>query len=648
MYRVDAKAVGSVVALVLIVAACGGGGGGSPSPPAAPQPAPVPATYTVSGTVSGLTNPAVLQISGAADVAVSANGFVTLLTGVASGTSYTVTVRTQPSNPRQECTVTNGAGTVTANVSNIAIQCIDVPLTLSSSTPMHTATAAARSGDMVLTFSSPLDASVPASAVTLQNAAGVVSTTFTTTGNQLIITPSQRLLPAMAHTLTVGTQLRGTGGEQMTAPAVVSFTTEDGAWGQAQIIETSVGSLPAPQLAVRSNGEAIAIWQDTSLGNQLHHTVTTNRYVVGAGWDSQPRHIAYSAGGGTIDEPRIALPATGDAVAIWTQDDDGAGSGVSSIGANRRAADADWNSNDAAFIESGAFLASSPQIALDARGNGVAVWVQRDGNLQWNIWARRYASNSGWGGSMLMEASSSLTALPQVATANNGDVVVVWLQLDGGYYSVWANRFTAASGWSDAVLIETDDGQAINPQVAMSATGDAVVVWRFSGASGDSIRANRYIVGKGWGDHVSIGTTSSFAAGARIAIDANGNAIAVWQQQDGQRQDILANRYVSATGWGEPALLNTGDAGNARAPQLAFDPRGNALVVWEQHDGTRMNIWARRYVAGSAWLTPTLIEGDDAGDADAPQIGLDASGNAIAVWRQEDGQRFNIWANRFE
>jgi len=42
-----------------------------------------------------------------------------------------------------------------------------------------------------------------------------------------------------------------------------------------------------------------------------------------------------------------------------------------------------------------------------------------------------------------------------------------------------------------------------------------------------------------------------------------------------------------------------------------------------------------------------LIEVNDAGDANAPQIASDGNGNALAVWRHIDGTG-NIWASRFD
>ena len=44
---------------------------------------------------------------------------------MANGTSYAVTVATQPASLRQTCTVTNGSGVVNgANVTNVAVSCV--------------------------------------------------------------------------------------------------------------------------------------------------------------------------------------------------------------------------------------------------------------------------------------------------------------------------------------------------------------------------------------------------------------------------------------------------------------------------------------------------------------------------------------------
>ena len=69
-----------------------------------------PATYTVGGTVSGLTGTVVLQDNGGDNLSVTANGAFTFATPLASGAAYNVTVKTNPAG--QTCTVANGSGTM--------------------------------------------------------------------------------------------------------------------------------------------------------------------------------------------------------------------------------------------------------------------------------------------------------------------------------------------------------------------------------------------------------------------------------------------------------------------------------------------------------------------------------------------------------
>ena len=115
--------------LVSCLAACHGGGGGStPAPPPPPPP-----TFTVSATVIGLAGTGlVLRNNGANDLPVNANGAAVFTTAIASGSNYNVTVVTQPNGPSQTCTVANATGTVTANVTNVTVNCATNAYTVSA------------------------------------------------------------------------------------------------------------------------------------------------------------------------------------------------------------------------------------------------------------------------------------------------------------------------------------------------------------------------------------------------------------------------------------------------------------------------------------------------------------------------------------
>ena len=104
----------------LLIAACSGGGssGGPPPPP--------PPTYTVGGSVSGLQGTGlVLQDNLGNDLPVASSGNFVFTTAIAGGGAYSVTVKTQPTNVWQTCTVTNGSGTVAAaNIAGVAVTCV--------------------------------------------------------------------------------------------------------------------------------------------------------------------------------------------------------------------------------------------------------------------------------------------------------------------------------------------------------------------------------------------------------------------------------------------------------------------------------------------------------------------------------------------
>ena len=80
---------------------------------------------TVGGTLTGLTGKGlILANNGADDLQVGKDGPFSFPAKVRTGDPYEVTVKAQPSEPTQACSVANGAGTANgANVTNVAITC---------------------------------------------------------------------------------------------------------------------------------------------------------------------------------------------------------------------------------------------------------------------------------------------------------------------------------------------------------------------------------------------------------------------------------------------------------------------------------------------------------------------------------------------
>ncbi len=81
-------------------------------------------TYTIGGSVSGLSGSGlVLQDNGGDDLSITANGSFTFATAITAGSSYSVTVKTQPSTPAQTCMVSGSIGTADAIVTSVGVTC---------------------------------------------------------------------------------------------------------------------------------------------------------------------------------------------------------------------------------------------------------------------------------------------------------------------------------------------------------------------------------------------------------------------------------------------------------------------------------------------------------------------------------------------
>ena len=151
----------------------------------------------------------------------------------------------------------------------------------------------------------------------------------------------------------------------------------------------------------------------------------------------------------------------------------------------------------------------------------------------------------------------------------------------------------------------------------------------------------------GWGTAglVETGDIGPIGGDPRVAIDANGNAIAVWQQGN---NTVKANRYVAGAGWGTPTDIQISTDPINSVPQIAMDANGNAIAVWSQKDGLLpYNIYQKRYTVISSWNASSMIS-DGLSDASASQIAVSTNGDAMAVWSQDAGSgQYNAMASSY-
>lgn len=124
---------------------------------------------------------------------------------------------------------------------------------------------------------------------------------------------------------------------------------------------------------------------------------------------------------------------------------------------------------------------------------------------------------------------------------------------------------------------------------------------------------------------------------AQLVRSGPDSALAVWVQ-DGR---VVTATYAPASGWG-PARPLEEIHGRASDPQIASNGQGVALALWRHTVGNIRSLRFSRFEAASGWSVPDVMPGalprpaagrEQAGaDGHAPQLHMDAQGNAFAQW----------------
>ncbi len=255
-------------------------------------------------------------------------------------------------------------------------------------------------------------------------------------------------------------------------------------------------------------------------------------------------------------------------------------------------------------------------------------------------------------------------SLPQVAMDNNGNALIVWNQYDGSYYQIFMSEYrdgawTLPAGLSDSISPDgLQSSVPTNHQVAMDDNGNALIVWQQYVGSISQIFMSEYRDGA-WthpedqSDNIS--PNEEHASLPQVAMDNNGNALIAWQQDDGSNYQIFMSEYRDGT-WTHPEDLSSDNSispdGPARSPRVAMDNNGNALIAWRQYDGSNWQIFMSEYRDGM-WTHPEDLSSDNSISPDgenvdaAPRVAMDDSGNALIAWRQDDGSNYQIFMSEY-
>jgi hypothetical protein len=310
-----------------------------------------------------------------------------------------------------------------------------------------------------------------------------------------------------------------------------------------------------------------------------------------------------------------------------------------------------------------------PRAAGDPESQFVVVWesYDQDGDQE-GIFAQRYDKNGALGSEFRVNAyTTDSQSNPAVAANSSGSFVVVWESYgqDGDDAGIFAQRFDntgAKVGTEFQVNTYTTSYQSY-PAVAMDAAGKFVVVWQSYKQDGSStgVVGRRFdSTGAPQGGEFRINvTTTGYQQRPRIASDAAGNFVVVWHSAnvDGDGSAVVGRRFgASGSPRSGELTVNTFTLSAQMFPDVAMDPAGNFLVVWQSRgqedfygDPYAFGVFARAFSAtGRPSSNEFQVNTYTTGYQVSPTVALVGRGDFVIAWQSngQDGYGAGIFARR--
>lgn len=206
------------------------------------------------------------------------------------------------------------------------------------------------------------------------------------------------------------------------------------------------------------------------------------------------------------------------------------------------------------------------------------------------------------------------------------------------------------AGWSDAIVLSA--AGAFNARAAIDENGNALLVWlQLDDQGRDRVWSSRFTQATGWSAPISLESNAADTLELYLAMDpVSGKAMVLWKQLTTVgAYDLWARPFDPASGWGAVTTIDNTE-GSLGEAALGVDAQGNAIAIWAQFDtpiNQHLNLYSNRYVAASGWGTAQLVETHD-GAASDPSLYVAPNGNAVAVWTGSNSRAdIGIWTNQY-
>lgn len=229
-----------------------------------------------------------------------------------------------------------------------------------------------------------------------------------------------------------------------------------------------------------------------------------------------------------------------------------------------------------------------------------------------------------------------------------GNAVVIYLH--GA--AIWANKFSAATGtWGTPGPVDgRSGGDAADPSIAVDKNGQWLAIWQQAYDNTlHGIWQSTSADGVAWTAPTAV-TTAGREFYPVLAMNRDGVAVAVWTDTSNSRYTLTGSVRTGQT-WAAPHVMKAATDNGDRYAAAAVSGRGEAFVTWDQDDDrptdAELSVWMAKYSAAGGWAVATLLENYDANQAYSSNIATNAAGQAIFTWIQSTASTVELWERRY-
>lgn len=292
------------------------------------------------------------------------------------------------------------------------------------------------------------------------------------------------------------------------------------------------------------------------------------------------------------------------------------------------------------IISDPSMKSTAPTTAINSTNQALASWVANNqgfGCIQASIY-----DGSNWSAPTTLSDSNLEAGAATISYNEQGKGVAIWPSTDVAQKTTVVQTAFYNSSWSGVVTLSNPSNSAQKPQVALNSNGDALAIWMEgfgSGSTYNQLFSSQY-TGGSWSTSTTITLNWGGLGDARVGFNTTGQGIAAWSQNVGGLSQIFISFYSSGS-WTMPQAISSPGV-HSFTPDLYWNDNNNALVCWQAYIGSLVQIQAINY-NGSSWDSVQTLS-DQPYNALIPRCALNNQGNAIVTWSSYTGSEYGVFA----